>query len=319
MAVKDLISILPKFCQLSLGAIGALVLSIAPAQALNVGVSPPKFHLDLNSNKNRSQAIKVLNLDSKPVEMKVYVRSWVMNEKNQLQAVPPTEQSLDQWVVFTPSRFKIPPGGSQTIRFAIRPRVQPRNGEHRAVIYIEEVRPAQPDSKTVQVVGRLGVAVYGYVGDIKRVGVLNSVNVDTKTNALNAVFDISSKGNGYVSMKGQYTIWPAAKYPGNDAKTPVNNSVQPAGKVTDNLVDAGVLPTTPVLPDSRRQVILPIKKDLPPGNYVLDIKGDLNGVPITKSISFTVPLNSPVASNNSRNQTTPQRLRDSLRNTQRRR
>nr|WP_224085939.1 fimbria/pilus periplasmic chaperone [Nostoc sp. MS1] len=318
--MNNLIQNLTKFGKISLGILGALALGIAPASAVEIGVSPPRFHIDLNSKKTRSQAIKVMNFDSKPVELKVYVRSWAMDEKNQLQALPPTEQSLEQWIVYTPSRFTIPPGGTQTIRFAIRPRLQPKEGEHRAVVFIEEVLPPNSSPKKgVQIIGRLGVAVYGYVGDIKRVGVLNAVNVETKPNALNAVFDISSQGNSYVSMKGQYAIWPADKYPGATATKPIINLEKPQPKITQPLVDAGILPTTPVLPDSRRRVLLPITKNLPPGKYVLDINGELDGVVIKKGIPFTVPVNLPIASNNQSGiQPASQKLRDSLRNSPRR-
>ncbi|QLE59227.1 molecular chaperone [Nostoc sp. TCL26-01] len=290
-----------------------------PASAINVGVSPPRFQIDIKSNKTRSQAIKVINFDSKPVELKVYVRSWVMNEKNQIQPIPPSEQSLDQWIVYTPSRFIIPPGSSQTIRFAVRPRIQPQNGEHRAMIFIEEIPGNNPSSKGLQVIGKVGVAVYGYVGDIKRVGVLNAVNVDTKSNALNAIFDISNQGNASINLKGQYAIWPATKYPGADATKPVVNIEKPGSKIAEPVADAGFLPSVPVLPDNRRRVLLPITKNLPPGDYVLDINGELNGVAINKGIPFTVPFNSPVASNSrSRVQPNSTKLRDSLRNSQRR-
>lgn len=317
--MKNLIQLLPKISKISLGILGALFLGIAPVSAIDVGVSPPRFHIDINSKKTRSQAIKVMNFDSKPVELKVYVRSWTMNENNQLQAVPPTEQSLDQWIVYTPSRFTIPPGGSQTIRFAVRPRLQPKNGEHRAVVFIEEILPPNSSPKPgVQITGRLGVAVYGYVGDIKRVGVLNAVNVETKPNALNAVFDISNQGNGYVSMKGQYAIWPAAKYPGAEATKPIPNFTRDT-KINEPLADAGLLPSIPVLPDNRRQVLLPITKKLPPGDYVLDINGELNGVAIKKGIPFTVPFNAPVAENRPpRTPSGSQNLRNNLRNTPRR-
>nr|WP_318780305.1 fimbria/pilus periplasmic chaperone [Atlanticothrix silvestris] len=318
--MKNLIPTLPKSINIALGVMGALALSMPPAIAINVGVSPPRFHIDMNSNKTRSQAIRVLNLDSQPVELKVYVQSWVMNEENKVQIVPPKEQSLEQWVVFTPSRFIIPPGGSQTVRFAIRPRVKPQSGEHRAVLYFEEIPKTISRSKGVTLVGKLGVAIYGYVGDIKRIGVLNAVNVDTKKDTLNAVFDISSQGNASVNMQGQYAIWPAAKYPGVEATKPIANLNKPEAKITEPVADAGVLPTTLVLPDTRRRVLLPITKTLPPGNYVLDINGQLNGVAIKKGIPFTVPVDAPLA-NKVSTQTQPaaNKLRDSLKNPQRRR
>ncbi|WP_066379844.1 fimbrial biogenesis chaperone [Anabaena sp. CA = ATCC 33047] len=305
---------LSKFKGLTLGLIGALALNIAPAKAVNIGVTPPRFSINLSGNKTRTEAIRVLNLDSKPVELKVYVRSWQLDENNQLQVIPPnSEQSLDQWIVFTPSKFTIPAGGAQTVRFAIRPRVQPRAGEHRAVIMIEEVPPANSKSKGVRVVGKLGVAVYAYVGDIKRDGVLNSVNVDTKSNSVQASFDISSQGNAFVNLNGQYAIWPAAQYPGAEATKPIGNLGQPNAKMPENVLAAGSLPRTPVLPDSRRQIVLPINKTLPPGNYVLDINGDLGGVAINKGIPFTVPTNNNVKLNN-RTQPNSQRVKDLLKN-----
>jgi hypothetical protein len=317
--VKNFIPTLSKYQSFALGLLGALALGISPAQAINIGINPQRIHLDISSNKTRSQSVRILNLDSKPIELKVYVQSWVMDDKNELQTIPPQEQSLEQWIVYTPSRFVIPPRGAQTIRFAVRPRVKPKSGEHRAVMFVEEIPSKDStNSKSTRIIARLGVPIYGYVGDIKRVGVLNSVNVDTKTDNLNAIFDISSQGNGYVRLNGQYSIWPADKYPGAEATKPIEGLGKPDTKIPENLVDAGLLPQAPVLPDSRRRLLLPIKKKLPPGKYVLDINGELNGVIIQKGVPFTVPANLPVASNRSRNQPPSQKLRDSLRNPQQR-
>ena len=55
------------------------------------------------------------------------------------------------------------------------------------------------------------------------------------------------------------------------------------------MIHAGRLTNSPVLADTRRQLVMPIKKKLPPGNYILDINGELDGVPIDKGIPFTVP------------------------------
>ncbi|MBC1221482.1 molecular chaperone [Nostoc sp. UCD121] len=303
---------------IALALIGTIALGMPPATALNVGVSPPRMELEMNS-KQRVQSIRVVNRSSETVEMKASVKSWTMNENNKLEEIMPSEQSLSQWIVFTPSRFTIAPGGTQTIRFTIRPKTQPKVGEHRAVLFLEEVASNQPKaSNTVATVGRVGVVIYGYTGAVKRVGVLNSLTVDTKPNAMKAVFDISSQGNGYVRLNGQYAIWPAAKYPGAEVTKPIANLGKPQAKEIANLVDVGLLPTAPILPDTRRRVLLPITKKLLPGNYVLDINGELNGVAIQKGIPFTV--DAPVA-NNSRTQPQPtsQNLRDSLKNPQRRR
>ena len=289
-----------KATTLALSLIGAFALGIPSATALNIGVSPSRIELEIN-RKTGTQAIRILNLSSEPVELKAYVQTWKMDENNNLVEVPPTEESMDQWVVFSPSQFTIPGRGAQTIRFAIRPRVQPKPGEHRAVIYFEEIPPANQKVKDLQSVGRIGVVVYGYVGDIKRVGVLNSITVDSKPNAVTALFDISSQGNGYVRLKGQYGIWPAAKYPGVNATKPINDLEKPGKKLPENLVAAGTLPLLPVLPNTRRRLQLPITQKLPPGKYVLDVNGELNGVKIDQGIPFIVPEATATTSGNQRN------------------
>lgn len=315
--MKNSIQSFFKFNNVALGLLGALVLGMPAAQALNIGVSPSRYEIKIN-NQGRSQSIRVVNYSSETVEFKTTVSSWVMNNKNQLQEVVGDEKSLAQWIVYTPSRFKIPPGGSQTIRFAIRPRVQPSAGEHRAIISFEEIPTTQAVKGSLRVVGKVGVVVYGSVGEIKRVGTLNSVNVETKPNFINAAFDISNQGNGHVRLTGQYAVWPASKYPGAEATKPIANLDKPDTKIAEPIADAGVLPSTPVLPADRRRILLAITKKLAPGNYVLDINGELNGVKIDKGIPFTV-TNAAVDNNNrNQNRSGSQKLRNSIRNSPRR-
>ncbi|NJL60532.1 MAG: fimbria/pilus periplasmic chaperone [Methylacidiphilales bacterium] len=284
---------------LSLSLIGAiaqvLTLVTPPATALEIGVSPPKFEIQM-TGKGRSQSIKITNFASEPVEMRAYVRNWTLNEESKLQEIQSTENSLDQWIVFTPARFTIPPRSSQNLRFAIRPKVQPKDGEHRAVIYIEEIVPqSKENSQSVTTIGRVAVVVYGFAGNIKRVGNLNSINVDAKPNSVNAIFDISSSGNANVRMKGQYSIWRAANYPGAKTTQQISGAGSSDIKLPANVVDAGILKDTPVLAGTSRKLVMPITKKLPPGNYILDINGDLNGTAIDKGIPFTVPANTPAS------------------------
>ncbi|MGB3652342.1 MAG: molecular chaperone, partial [Rivularia sp. (in: cyanobacteria)] len=103
------------------------------------------------------------------------------------------------------------------------------------------------------------------------------------------IFDVSNTGNAHVRLNGEYAIWPAAKYPGAKATQPLKQLNNSKDKPPQNILYAGNLKLKPVLSDTRRQLVLPINKKLPPGNYVLDINGELSGVPIDKGIPFTVP------------------------------
>ncbi|MBD2595360.1 P pilus assembly protein, chaperone PapD [Nostoc sp. MBR 210] len=262
--------------------------------AIAIGVSPPRFELKLDDKKPKTQVFRVVNIDNQPATFRIYIQGWILNEENEIQPVKSTEQSLDNWITVNPVSFTLPPGKTQTVRFSVRPRVKPQAGEHRALIFVEEVKSNQEKkpSSGVKVLGRFGVAVYAYVGSIKKVGVLNSISVDGKSNNLKAAFDISSQGNAYVRMNGQYAVWSANKYPGASGTKQIANLQAEKNKKPDGVLDAGMLPSTPVLPGTRRQLILNITKKLPPGQYVLDVNGDLNGSAIDKGIPFTVTARS---------------------------
>jgi P pilus assembly chaperone PapD len=277
---------LRKATSLVLSLASAMAFMIPEAIAMEIGVSPPRFEIKMDG-KAKSQSIKIVNMSSEPVEMQAYVKNWTLNENNKLEEVSSTEQSLDQWIVFTPSRFTIPPRGTQSVRFAIRPKVKPTPGEHRAIFYLEEVPPANADPQTVKAIGRIGVVVYAYSGDVKRVAVINSINVDAKPTTVKATFDVSNTGNAHVRLKGQYAIWRAANYPGVKATQGISKD---KSKLPANVMGIGDLDFAPILPSMRRQLTLPIDQKLPPGNYVLDINGDLSGVPIKQGIKFTVPV-----------------------------
>ncbi|NJL79366.1 MAG: fimbria/pilus periplasmic chaperone [Richelia sp. RM2_1_2] len=272
---------------IGLSLIALLTWGIPSVTALEMSVSPPRMELDINSRKGRTNTIKITNFDDKPVQIRAYVQNWTMDEKNQFQEIPSTEQSLDQWILFTPSKFTIPAKGTQTLRFAIRPKIQPNSGEHRAVIYFEEI-VANTESNTVGTKARIGVVVYAYSGEIKRIGNVNSVSVDTKSNAINAVFDISNKGNAHIRMEGQYAIWQAAKYPGAKATQFIKNVGNSNQKLPANVVKVGSLKLPPILPNQNPKILQTLTDKLPPGNYVLDINAELSGIPIQKGIPFTV-------------------------------
>jgi P pilus assembly chaperone PapD len=278
---------------ITLSCISLFASGISSVKAIEVTVTPPRVELDISGKKTRSTSIKITNLSDSPAEMKAYVRNWIMDENNKLQDSASSEQSLDQWIVFTPSRFTIPPRSTQTVRFAIRPKVKPVPGEYRAVIYLEEI-PSSSNIDSVESIGRIGVVIYGNAGEIKRIGSVNSVTVDTKPNAIKAVFDVSNKGNAHIRMGGQYAIWRAANYPGAKATQPIDGAGNSKAKLPANVVQAGTLELPPVLPNNTRKLVLPLIGKLPPGNYVLDVNANLSGMAVDTGIPFTVP--SPNAS-----------------------
>ena len=272
-------------------AAGIVLVALGPAlgQApITIGASPSKFDLEIGA-KPVNDALRVFNFGSEPARIDVTVSPWTLDEASEIQLLPPEEQSLDQWMIINPVSFEVAPGSFQTIRFSIRPKVEPTPGEHRAMIFMtQQPAEAPPGRATVRVVGRLGVAVYGYVGEVRRTGRIHEVRVEADSERPHAAFDISSIGTAHVRMKGYYTVWPADLYPGADATGPIeaqgpNPPVTPEGAIL-----LGQLPLTPILPDTRRSLPVQLNPDLPPGNYVLDVQGQLGGQPLDLGVPFSV-------------------------------
>jgi len=269
-------------------AIAAIALpGRAAAQTASIGISPLRIEMALGT-RPVAEAIQIMNLGTAPIELSVSVSNWILDEANQVKAIEPTEQSLDQWIAISPLRLSLPPGRLQTVRFTVRPKVKPEPGEHRAMIFFDEVPEAEPAVQTTRVVGRVGVAVYAHVGEVTRRAVLNCLEVVTAKRAAAAVFDISSEGSAHARMSGRYVVWPTGRFPGASASAapqPVGgNSVVPEGAI-----EAAELPPTPVLPGFRRRIVMRLARELEPGDYVVDIEGQLGEQPLRLAYPFVVP------------------------------
>ncbi len=258
-----------------------------PAGAIQFGISPSLFQLTIGA-QSKTESFRVFNFGARPMKFRISVHNWDVDEEFNVQVIPPTEQSLDQWIVINPIEFTVEPGKAQVVRFVIRPRVQPDPGEHRAIIYICENPVETGEFPQSNVVGCIGAAVYGEHGEVQRVGILHDVAIAPETNPVLTRFDISSEGSAHVRMDGQYAIWNASKYPGTENTTRIED-VQDVEKLTAlGIAEAGALPSLPVLPGTRRTMELYTSAVLPPGEYVLDINGTLSGKTIGREIPFHI-------------------------------
>ena len=268
---------------IGLSVIAAARAATPPAQ---IAVSPSKLEVTVGP-RSTTESVTLMNLGNEPVDVDVSVANWDLDEASEIRILEPTEQSLDQWMVINPLRFTVAGGKSQTVRFSIRPRVEPRPGEHRAMIYFNQVLP-EKSQDVVRVKFSLGVAVYAMVGEIERRGTLHDVDVVGGSNPPVARLDVSSDGSAHVRMAGQYAIYPADVYPGTEHTDWVPDQSPQEIVVPEMAVAAGALPPRPVLAATRREIVLQTHGELAPGNYVLDLNGDLQGTSIDMAIPFSI-------------------------------
>lgn len=278
----------------------ALPVQNTPAQAkpgpppAKLAVSPGILEVQLGS-KPIVEAMRLINLGDREASVRVSVVPWDLDENNRVRLQDTNEQSLDQWMVFNPSAFTVPPHSEQTVRFSIRPRVRPDDGEHRAMVYFEEQQPET--GPRVQVLFRLGVAVYAYAGDTERNGVVHAVDVAADSQYLSAAFDVSSTGNAHIRLDGQYAVWALDAFPGVARVALLPGMDEDGFSPPTPILLAGELPTLPVLGGSRRQVMLSTLHGLPPGRYVMGVVGNIERQTLRQALEFSVPVVSgdPVA------------------------
>lgn len=272
----------------SLCALLALVATFAQAAPPppQVAISPSRFELRIGS-KPTVETLRFFNYSEDEVRVKVSLANWDLDDAGAVRLLPPTEQSLDQWMVVNPLEFTVKGGQSQAIRFSIRPRVQPEDGEHRAMIYLDQV-PTAKDIELASMRFRFGVAVYADAGVVSRAAQLHEAEVVEANGMRLAVFDIENQGNAHARFSGQYQIWPADRHPGLDKTVIFPDLAQPGFELPAAIQAAGHLPGKPVLPGSRRSVAMQLPSDLPPGDWILDVAGDLSGSPVEHAVAFSV-------------------------------
>lgn len=249
-----------------------------PAQ---VAVSPPRLELALDG-KSSTESLHVMNLSDKPVKVKLSIANWDLDDHNQVRVIPPTEQSLDQWLIVNPLEATVGAKDQQTIRLAVRPQIAPAPGEHRAMIYIEQQRGEQDgalDKSSISVRYRVGVAVYGNAGAIRRSGEVHAVGYRLDGKDLVVGIDVESNGNAYARTSGRFRVWPRATYPGDGPAAAILFAEDAAA---GHPAMGGVLPELPVLAGTRRTIEARTTRPTDSGNYVIAVAGKLADVPFTR-------------------------------------
>jgi hypothetical protein len=272
--------------RLSLLAASLSVIGAGGHPPPQVAVSPSRVELQIG-DRPTTESLTLFNYSDQPVQIAVSLAHWDLDDRNNVRIIEPDEQSLDQWMVVNPLRFSVPANSSQIVRYSIRPRVRPEPGEHRAMIYFEQDLP--PEQGKLRVKFRLGVAIYAYAGEPFREGKLNSIELIDGTNPVTARLDISSRGDSHIRLGGQYAIWRAEHYPGHEHTGPIEGVGHADPVLPDGVLVTGLLPAKPVLPDTRRGILLQTAVKLEPGSYVLDLNGEIPGDSIDLALPFTVP------------------------------
>jgi len=251
-----------------------------------IGASPANITVEIGA-RPASGSIQLFNLSPQPVAIHTTVANWDLDDQNNVRTIPPTASSMDQWTVVSPVDFTIPPGKTQTVRFSIRPRARPEEGESRVMIFFNQAPKELVKDLGVKVLYRLGVPIYGLAGKINRQGTLHEIALNQQDGMVNLTFDISSTGNAGVRMDGQFVIWRKEDLGGRE-NPPMYILSGKNMNIPQEAVAAGMTPNTPVLAGTRRVIHNKVQMPTEPGEYVIITHGSLGDVEFSKSFAITV-------------------------------
>lgn len=250
-----------------------ILLNIAEAAEQNKGLqpqlalSPSRVEIDTNEGQ-MTKSVTVINLGAEPMRVQVSVQNWDFDQNNNYRALPPNEQSLDQWLIVNPVQLEIPAKGQQTVRMAVRPRVKPEDGEHRAMVFFRQI--SGEEKKGVNVLFNIGVPVYAFFGDVKRTATVHGMSFDVEKHSL--IFDITNTGNAYVRPEGYYMLVRSdLKETDEDLLARLSENT---GEVSgDKPLTTGKVASKPVFAGERRQLAASIASDEGmPQSYKLVVK-----------------------------------------------
>ncbi len=258
--------------------------------APSLAVSQSRLELELNPTRPQGfDSVAVLNVGSEPQAILVSLSHWDLDEANLFRALPPSPQSLDQWMVVNPLRFTLNPGESQTVRFAVRPRVVPEPGEHRAMVFFNQDPDAEINSgKTL--VFNIGIPIYTYVGDYWRTTQIDGFELIPDDNNQTAKFVISAtnSGNAHSRAQGFFGYWKRDNFPGKDTAVAMlrdEKRIREEGQAS-GMIYYNKLNSVALLPGTTREIITDVILPAEAGEYYLVVSAQFGDAEIAELLEL---------------------------------
>lgn len=247
---------------------------LPPAQ---IAVAPVRATVDISGGR-ADGSIRLFNLGKNPVNVKTRINNWEMDRDNNVIVVEPGIDSMSNWIIVNPVNFSIKPGGQQIVRYSIRPRGRPREGEHRAMIFFDQEN-LSTKTGSIGINFSVGVALYAHNGAINKTAKLRGLNINHNDKITIVASDIQNKGNVSVRFQGSVEIWPKSRYPGKTVSAITNSTPLATGPISSK----------PVLPGDRRIVETKIEVNGSKGQYIALIRGKLGNENVKRIKEFIVP------------------------------
>ena len=249
----------------------------------SIGISPSRMEVALRSGTTTGSTT-VLNLSDREIVVRSSLVGFDLDENNTFRELAPEAGTLPTAMIINPVKFTIPPGGSQTVRFAIQGDRLQGDGEHRAMLFFSEL--VDTSHAGVKLNFRLGMPIYAIAGEPNPVAVFNDLHYDRENRTI--ALDISSLGNAQVKPSGYYLWWPMSDYHSESrAFRQVGRMVSNPGHEVPNELSGGRLATKPVFGGTRRTVVANLTPPPDDGEYMLVVRIDAGRQTIQQAIEHS--------------------------------
>ena len=201
--------------------LGLFIALMMTTQAFaSLAVAP--MRVEINANKVRGNylttSINVTGDAKKPMRFKVSSGYFKLNEKSELVIIEDENLNdpydISKKIKFVPSEFNVMPGKSQRVRLNVLGLNQLKDGESRAILFIEDVDPKEFNLDTGRagigaqliVKTRLGVPIYIDRGKVSKTGEIEYFNITKEKDGLYTNLKVNSTGNSRIRYAGKIQI-----------------------------------------------------------------------------------------------------------------
>jgi P pilus assembly chaperone PapD len=229
----------------------------AGAWAVGFVLTPPRFEVSLASGATQTYNISVLNVDSTaPVKLRAYLMDWTMKTTGQMafSKAGTGPYSNAGWIDVNPAEFEVPPLAEQVVRFTVRV-PDSSFGSRWSMLYFE----SQPDTSQKAMIGvlfkaRVGAPIYVTIPgtEVKQAELLGFAYKRKGVQSHEFKLQIANTGNVHLRPTGTLVIRDGG------------------GAAVATLT----LSNDVVLPQSQRDLVLPLAQALAPGRYTAVISLD---------------------------------------------
>ncbi|MEO1378347.1 MAG: P pilus assembly protein, chaperone PapD, partial [Cyanobacteria bacterium J06635_10] len=237
----------------------------------------------IQTQTERGQAqgiIELTNNSNEPFRGRVYAKPFTYT-KDGFKELESSSNDLIPYLIFSPRELEIQPQQTRRIRVLTRLLPSMKEGEYRAVIFTESLKPVKKSSgnSTVMIVTRIGTVVYVRHGDINPNFTIQNASYDAKNKRIILLVN-------------------------NDGKASERPKVEWMLKQGETTIKSGKQDKTTVIAQGERNIILPYlsaedkeRKEIAPGEYQLTGKLIWGHYKNPKTQSFNVNLTIPTKPN----------------------